>query len=155
MRPTNDQYNLLMAKTASLRATCGRRQVGCVLTNRNHQIISTGYNSVASGIPHCPDEFPCPGAYDKSGNSSRCIANHAEDVAIAKCADIYSIYTCYVTASPCPDCVRRLLDTGCKRIVFIEEYTNTEGRILWESRNLKWQQVSISQFVRDNTINID
>lgn len=142
-RPTNDQYNLMMAMTASLRATCGRRKVGCVLTDKNHRILSTGYNSVASGIPHCPDDFPCPGAYDKSGDSSRCIARHAEDVAIAKCSDIHQIYACYVTASPCSSCVRRLLDTSCKRIVFLEEYTDTEGKVLWESRGLKWQQVDI------------
>ncbi len=139
-RPTNDEYYIRMAVTASLRATCGRRSVGCILTDKNHRMISSGYNSVATGIPHCPDEHPCPGASDKSGDSSRCIARHSEDIAIAKCFDIYQIHTCYVTASPCPDCVRRLLDTSCKRIVYLEEYTNTEGRILWESRGLKWQQ---------------
>jgi len=139
MRPSNDQYFLDIALAVSKRATCGRRQVGCVLTDINHRIISTAYNSVASQYPHCPDESPCPGARDKSGNSSRCIANHAEALALIKCPDIYKIYTCYVTASPCPDCVRKLIDTGCKRIVYAEEYTNTEGRILWESRGLVWK----------------
>jgi dCMP deaminase len=142
-RPSNDEYFLGIAQAVSKRATCGRRMVGTVLTDRNHNIISTGYNSVASGIPHCPDEALCAGAFDKSGDSSRCIARHSEDIAIAKCSDIYKIHTCYVTASPCVHCVRRLLDTSCKRVVFIEEYTDTTGRVLWESRGLQWSHVEI------------
>ena len=145
MRPTNDQYFLGIAKSVSLRATCGRRQVGCVLTDKNHRILSTGYNSVATGIPHCPDEEPCPGAMDKSGDSSRCIARHAEDIAITKCHDIFQIHTCYVTASSCIHCVRRLLDTSCKRIVFIEPYPSPEAQILWESRGYKWNQITLKK----------
>ena len=143
MRPTNDQYFIGIAKSVSLRATCGRRQVGCVLTDTNHRILSTGYNSVATGIPHCPDESPCPGARDKSGDSSRCIARHSEDIAISKCSDIYRIHTAYVTASPCIHCVRRLLDTSCKRIVFLDPYPSPEAQILWESRGYKWNQVTL------------
>ena len=141
MRISNDEYFLNIAKAVSLRATCGRRSVGCVLTDINHRIISTGYNSVPSGYPHCPDEEPCPGAIDKSGDTSRCIAKHAEDIAIAKCSDIFSIHTCYVTVSPCLSCVRRLIDTSCKRIVFNNEYPDKEAKILWESYNRKWEEV--------------
>jgi len=139
MRPSNDEYFLNIALAVSKRATCGRRQVGCVLTDINHRIISTAYNSVASGLDHCPDESPCPGARDKSGDSSKCIARHAEQIAIAKCPDIYSIYSCYITCSPCASCTRMLLDTSCKRIIYAEDYTDTEGRILWESRGLVWK----------------
>jgi len=145
-RPSNDQYFLNIAKTVSERATCSRRSVGCVLTDKNHRIISTGYNSVPSGYPHCShdggDDKPCAGALDKSGNTSRCIAKHAEDIAIAKCSDIFSIYTCYITVSSCIACVRRLIDTSCERIVFSEEYTDKEAMVLWESYNRKWMKVN-------------
>jgi dCMP deaminase len=140
-RPNNDQYFIGIAIAVSKRATCGRRQVGAVLTDRNHRILSTGYNSVASGLPHCPDDEPCPGAYDKSGNTSRCIARHAEDVAIAKCPNIYEVYTAYVTTQPCAACVRRLLDTGCQRIVFKDSYPCNEGEVLWVSQGRKWAQL--------------
>jgi len=142
MRPSNDAYFLGIAKAVSKRATCGRRQVGCVLTDKNHRIISTGYNSVASGLPHCPDEEPCPGAYDKSGNTSRCIARHAEDVAIAKCPNVYEIYTAYVTTQPCVACVRRLLDTNCRRIVYAEPYPDNQSEILWVSMGHQWSQIN-------------
>ena len=142
MRPTNDEYFVNIADAVSKRATCGRRQVGCVLTDSNHRIVSTGYNSVASKMPHCPDEEPCPGAYDKvrgnAGKGSKCIAKHAEDIAIAKCADIYSIYTCYTNLQPCVACVRRLLDTSCKRIVFKNDYPDNEAEILWTSFGRTW-----------------
>ncbi|RKY42312.1 MAG: hypothetical protein DRP85_03235 [Candidatus Makaraimicrobium thalassicum] len=140
-RPSNDEFFLGIAEAVSRRATCHRRSVGCVLVDINQNIISTGYNSVASRIPHCNPESPCPGAFDKSGDTSRCIARHAEDVAIAKCKDIYSIRTVYVTDSPCLACVRRLLDTSCTRIVFEKKYTDQSGAVLWESRGLAWSHV--------------
>ena len=141
-RLTNDQYFIDIAIAVSKRATCGRRLVGCVLTDNNHRVISTGYNSVPSKMPHCPDEAPCPGAYGKSGDTSKCIARHAEDVAIGKCHDIYTIYTCYVTVSPCTACVRRLLDTSCQRIVFGGEYPDTGGKDLWQSMGRTWENVN-------------
>jgi len=136
-RPSNDTYFLNIARAVSLRGTCRRRQVGAVFTDENHRIISTGYNSVASKLPHCYDH-PCPGGFDKSGDTSRCIARHAETIALSKCNDIYSIRTAYVTASPCIDCTRALLDTSCQRIVFSSLYPHPESQIIWESYNRKW-----------------
>ena len=141
MRPSNDAYFIGIAQAVSKRANCGRRQVGAVLTDINHRVISTGYNSVATGLPHCPDEEPCPGAYDKSGNTSRCIARHAEDVAIAKCSDIYQIHTVYVTTQPCVACVRRLLDTNCQRIVYLESYPDNASEIFWVSQGRRWSKL--------------
>jgi len=131
-------YFLSIAAAVSQRATCGRRSVGCVLVDKHHNIISTGYNSVPSGHPHCPTQESCPGASDESGDTSRCIARHAEDIALSKCKDIYAVHTCYVTVSPCANCVRRLIDTGCKRIVFEDLYTDKVAESIWTSEDRVW-----------------
>lgn len=42
-----------LAAVSALRATCYRRQVGAVLLNSRGHVLSTGYNGVAAGQPHC------------------------------------------------------------------------------------------------------
>jgi len=141
MRPSNDAYFIGIAVAVSKRATCGRRQVGCVLTDRNHRIISTGYNSVASGQPHCPDEEDCGGSKQASGNTSMCIAQHAESIALAKCNDIFQIHTAYITTQPCVSCARKLLDTSCVRIVFLEPYPDEQSETIWVGAGRRWSQL--------------
>lgn len=154
MRPTRDEYHLRAAENAATMSTCIRRSVGCVLTNaRGHQ-LSSGYNGVESGAPHCnhPVEvarvqslneyraeilyehpYRCEGADQPSGKGLElCGAIHAEQNALLQCPDVYQIHTCYVTHSPCIHCVKLLLGTSCQRIVFRERYAHDQ------SASLKW-----------------
>lgn len=137
-RPNIHQYFLNIAHEASLRATCCRRQVGCVLVDEHSQIISTGYNGVASGLVHCIDT-PCPGANLPSGTGlNLCEAIHAEANALIQCNRPQDVHYCYSTASPCINCLRMLLNTSCKHIVFSEEYPHPESKQLWEGQGRKW-----------------
>lgn len=134
IRKSWDECFLNVAKEIATMGTCVRRQVGCVLTNENNKILSTGFNGVPPGWDHCrfdPDHR-CPGADAPSGtNLNGCYANHAEQNALAHCADRFKIHTCYCTASPCVICVKELLHSSCCRIVFLEEYTQPEAKDLW------------------------
>lgn len=56
-RPNKGVYFLSMARLVSSRATCCRRSVGCVITNERGHVLSTGYNGVAAGQPHCGDQI--------------------------------------------------------------------------------------------------
>lgn len=152
MRITRDQWAMDMAVVTASRATCLRRSVGCVFLNSRGHVISTGYNGVASGLPHCnePDKYSlerwdikypnaCPGASASSGtNLDACQAIHAEQNALLQCKDVYDIETAYVTTSPCVTCTKLLLNTRCKRIIYLEEYPHTEARQLWQSANREW-----------------
>ena len=137
-RPSKHTYFLEIASTVAKRSTCARRQVGCVLVDQYDQILATGYNGVAKGLPHCTDE-PCSGAGLPSGTGlSLCMAIHGEANALIQCRAINDIVTCYCTASPCVNCIRMLLNTPCYSIVFLEEYPHPESRLLWESQGRKW-----------------
>lgn len=143
MRPSHDQYFLALAKLVSTRGTCSRRNVGCVLVDERRHIIATGYNGVPSGFAHCIDS-PCPGASAKSGEGlDLCEAIHAEQNALLQCANVYAIDTVYCTASPCITCLKLLLNTSCKRIVFLEEYPHSRSKELWESCGREWIQGSL------------
>lgn len=131
-RPTPDEWGLQLAMVTSLRATCARRKVGCVLTNDRGQVVATGYNGPPRGFAHCTPEHPCPGAAAPSGTGlDLCEAVHAEQNALLQCAAVHEVQTCYVTASPCVTCVKLLLNTGCRRIVFLEPYPHDVARELW------------------------
>lgn len=137
-RPSRDDTGLLLALTLAQRGTCARRKVGCVLVDENFRIIGTGYNGPASGEPHCI-EAPCAGAGLPSGTGlSVCEAIHAEANALIDCRDVRRIDTCYCTTSPCRDCVKLLLGTGCRRVVFIENYTHTDAQDLWRRAGRQW-----------------
>jgi len=137
-RVSIEEYFLRMAQVAAIRGTCPRRRAGCVLVDENNKLLSTGYNGNPSGHTHCID-VPCPGALAPSGEGLElCEAIHAEINAIAQCIDPRTIHTCYTTTSPCIHCVKSLLATNCKRIVFLEAYPHTEAKILWEKSNREW-----------------
>ena len=137
-RISRDGVGLLIARSWSLRATCVRRRVGCLLVDEGHRTLASGYNGPASGMPHCIDH-PCGGAHLPSGTGlDACEAIHAEANALMYCADPRRISTCYVTASPCVACCKMLLGTGCHRIVFVDEYPHPEARDLWLRSGREW-----------------
>ncbi len=132
-RPSFDEYFSAISSVVATRSTCARRAVGAVLVDRHHRIIGTGYNGNARGLPHCIDEA-CPGASAPSGTGlDSCEAIHAEANALVNCENHLAIDTVYVTASPCVSCTKLLMNTSCKRIVYLDEYPNN-GRHLWEGK---------------------
>lgn len=126
MRPSIEKYFLSMSKLVATRSTCMRRNVGCVVTDEMNFVISTGYNGIVSGQPHCVDS-PCLGV--NSGSSEdleQCMAVHAEQNAILTC-DSRKIHTIYTTVSPCITCAKLICNTSCSKVVYLEEYSDTKG----------------------------
>lgn len=170
MRISRDEWAIQLAMTTAQRSTCCRRMVGAVLLNHAGHVLATGYNGVAAGLPHCnelgvrdtgrqffgkeqklleldpkdPRSYPnaCSGAFSASGtNLDGCEAIHAEQNALLQCKDVREIHTCYCTASPCVTCTKLLLNTGCMRVVFVDEYPHPAARDLWTRAGREWVQL--------------
>lgn len=125
-RTSTVDVGLLIARAWSLRSTCPRRQVGCILVDDTGHPLSSGYNGPASGQLHCT-EHPCPGAGLPSGTGlEKCEAIHAEANALLRCPDVTRVHACFVTHSPCLDCVKLLLNTGCRHVFFEHAYSHDE-----------------------------
>ena len=121
-RESKHQYFLKIAKLVATRATCPRREVGCVIINKYGHIKATGYNGVPAGYMHCTD-IPCGGQNMQSGTGlTFCMATHAEQNALLQCHDVMDIHTIYITVSPCITCAKLIANTSCKRIIYAEEY---------------------------------
>lgn len=118
-RKSWDQYFMDIASMVATRATCDRLHVGCVIA-KDKRIISTGYNGSPSGQPHCDD------VGHLYNDQKRCIRTiHAEQNAIlySNREDLEGA-TAYVTHQPCENCAKLLVQSGVKRIVFKEKYSN-------------------------------
>lgn len=158
IRPSINEWGLRLAELTAQRSTCLRRAVGAVLLDAAGHILATGYNGVATGLPHCNeptspgqpgDNGPvyahaCSGAFSPSGtNLDGCQAIHAEQNALLQCRDVSAIRTCCISASPCITCVKLLLNTACEEVVFAEEYPHQSARVLWVSSGRTWTQLSL------------
>jgi len=113
-----DRYFMNLALQAATRSTCPRKSVGAVIV-RDKSILSTGYNGSIRGAPHC-DEAGC---LMENGHCVRTV--HAEANAIVQAArngvrlDGAEIY---VTASPCFNCFKLIVNAGIRTIYFGEFY---------------------------------
>lgn len=123
-------YYMHMARWLSRKATCPKKQVGCVIVDINNKVISTGYNKVPNGCISCIKN-PC------SRRLKNCHAIHAEALALVKCKQPQAIHTIYVTLSPCFECAKLIADTYCQRVIYIEDYKNSDGIELLKKSNIE------------------
>ena len=119
------QYNLdcrylRMAQIWAENSYCKRRQVGALVV-KDKMIISDGYNGTPSGFDNiCEDET----------NTTDPYVLHAEANAITKLARSSNNSdgaTLYVTASPCIECAKLIIQAGIKRVIYGEEYRLSDG----------------------------
>ena len=129
-RTTWDAYFMKIAQQVATRSTCDRKFVGAVI-ERDHMILSTGYNGSIRGLPHC----------DEAGHlmeNDHCIATiHAEANAIIQAARNGVNITksaMYVTSSPCWTCFKMIANAGIVRICYGEFYR--DERVFEISRRL-------------------
>ncbi len=125
-----DLRYMKMARIWAENSYCVRRQVGALLV-KNQMIISDGYNGTPSGFPNqCEDE----------NNTSFPYVLHAEANAITKVARSNNSSegaTLYVTASPCMECAKLIIQAGIKRVVYGEKYRIMDGVELMEKAGIE------------------
>ena len=115
-----DLRYIRMAKIWAENSYCKRRQVGAIIV-KDKMIISDGYNGTPSGFENiCEDESGLTKPY----------VLHAEANAITKIArsgNNSDGATLYVTAAPCIECAKLIIQAGIKRVVYSEEYRLKDG----------------------------
>lgn len=121
MEPTKfDKAYLKMAMEWAKLSYCERKQVGALIV-KDRMIISDGYNGTPSGSENCCE--------DENGITQWYVL-HAEANAILKLAGSTQSAkdaTLYLTLSPCKECSKLVLQAGIKKIVYINEYSDTQG----------------------------
>ena len=124
-----DLRYLRMARIWAENSYCKRRQVGALVV-KDKMIISDGYNGTPSGFENVCEENDVTKPY----------VLHAEANAITKLARSSNNSdgsTLYVTASPCIECAKLIIQAGIKRVVYAEKYRLNEGIKLLERAGIK------------------
>lgn len=115
-----DRRYIRMAGIWAENSYCQRRKVGALIV-KDKMIISDGYNGTPSGFENiCEDE----------NNVTKPYVLHAEANAITKIARSNNSSdgaTLYVTASPCIECAKLIIQAGIKRVVYSEKYRLEDG----------------------------
>lgn len=99
---------------------CKRKKVGALIV-KDRMIISDGYNGTPSGFENnCEDE---------DGKTNWYVL-HAEANAILKIAG--STQSCkdatlYITMSPCKECSKLILQSGIRKVVYMNVYSDNSG----------------------------
>lgn len=133
-----DRRYLRMAKIWAENSYCKRRQVGALIV-KGKSIISDGYNGTPSGFENlCEDEE----------NRTKPYVLHAEANAITKVAKSNNSSegaTLYVTASPCIECAKLIIQSGIKRVVYSEMYRCCDGIELLQQANITVDLVEVEE----------
>ena len=125
-----DNRYMRMARIWAENSYCQRRQVGALLV-KDKMIISDGYNGTPSGF-----ENNC----ENDEGLSKPYVLHAEANAITKVARSSNSSdgaTLYVTASPCIECAKLIIQAGIKRVVYGEKYRLVDGIELLERAGIE------------------
>lgn len=115
-----DRRYLRMARIWAENSYCERRKVGALLV-KDQMIISDGYNGTPAGFENICE--------DADGHTKAYVL-HAEANAITKVArsgNSSEGSTLYVTASPCVECSKLIIQSGISRVVFNDLYRITDG----------------------------
>ena len=133
-----DQRYLRMARIWAENSYCQRRQVGALVV-KNKMIISDGYNGTPSGFENvCEDEQ----------NVTKPYVLHAEANAITKLARSSNNSegaTIYITASPCIECAKLIIQAGIRRVVYGEQYRLTDGIELLQRAGIEVVFIDINE----------
>ncbi len=125
-----DKRYLRMATIWAENSYCERRKVGALIV-KDKMIISDGYNGTPSGFENiCEDEEGITKPY----------VLHAEANAITKIAcsnNSSKDATMYVTASPCIECAKLIIQSGIKRVVYSQQYRLDDGVRLLEKAKIE------------------
>lgn len=115
-----DKRYLRMAAIWAENSYCERRKVGAILV-KDKMIISDGFNGTPAGF-----ENVC----ETPEGTTKPYVLHAEANAITKVARSNNSSegsTLYITASPCLECSKLIIQAGIKRVVFNDLYRLSDG----------------------------
>ena len=133
-----DKSYLTMAGVWAENSYCQRRKVGALIV-KDRMIISDGYYGTPCGFENvCEDENGITKPY----------VLHAEANAITKVAKSNNSSdgaTLYVTAAPCVECAKLIIQSGIKRVVYRDSYRVTDGLELMERAGIELLQITADE----------
>lgn len=139
-----DEYFMGIATLSSMRSKDPNTRVGACIVNNEKKIISVGYNGMPTG---CSDDIM---PWDREGdfeNTKYAYVCHAELNAILNCTASLKNATLYVTLFPCNECAKAIIQSGIKKVIFLDnKYKGTSENNasvrLFDTAGIEYKQFS-------------
>ncbi|MFT6165747.1 MAG: dCMP deaminase [Vicingaceae bacterium] len=129
-----DRAYLRMASEWGALSHCERKQVGALIV-KDSMIISDGYNGTPTGFDNCCED---------ENKKTQWYVLHAEANAImkvAKSTNNSNGATLYITLSPCRECSKLVLQSGIKRVVYLNAYKDNSGLKFLEKAGVELEHI--------------
>lgn len=131
------------------KSNCLSRKVGCIIVDKEHKLLATGYNEQVHGQEAC---ITCKRYQELSGtriapalSHEVCLAVHAEQMAICNAAiSNRSIKggIMYVSTEPCVVCAKLIISAKICAVYYLDRY-NGKGSKLLEDAGINVKQVML------------
>jgi len=138
IRPSWDDIWMDFAHNLSLRSTCRRASVGCVVVSDDNSIVlGLGYNGGPKGLNNdCISDEP-----------GKCGHLHAEINCLIKTNyRDHAQKKVYLTLSPCYNCSVALINAGIQEVIYRDEYRDMSGPALLAQAGIKIRQFPEKRF---------
>lgn len=116
-----DEYFMGVAMLSAMRSKDPNTQVGACIVNQNKRIVGIGYNGLPFGCSD--DKFP----WNRDGDfldTKYPYVVHAEPNAILNATNDLNGATLYVSLFPCNECMKLIIQSGIKEIVYLDDKYN-------------------------------
>lgn len=138
-----------VASLASKRSKDPNTSVGACIVSSDKKILSIGYNGFPRGISD--DEFP----WGNEGNfleTKYPYVVHAEANAILNTTLPLFGATIYVTLFPCNECVKLIIQSGIKKIIYADnKYAGTKENMaatkMLDAASIKYEKMEFGEVV--------
>ena len=123
-----DEYFMGVALLSAKRSKDPSTKVGACIVNTKKRIVGIGYN----GFPYGCDDDVFPWDRDKEGflDNKYAYVVHAEPNAILNATCSLENCTLYVSLFPCNECAKLIIQSGIKKVVYIDDkYSGTDSDI--------------------------
>lgn len=122
-----DEYFMGIALLSAQRSKDANTQVGACIVSPEHKIISVGYNGMPTG---CDDDVM---PWEREGSfldTKYPFVCHAELNAILNSSASLKGCTLYVTLYPCNECTKAIIQSGIRRVVYLDnKYADSDATV--------------------------
>lgn len=125
--PAWDDYFMMLSIVTAMRSKDPNTQVGAVIADADHKLVSTGYNGTADGMPDDEIDWSRPAKYPYLIHAEK----NAIDQMLAARGRLGGV-TLYVTGQPCHQCMNNALHNKVKKIVYGPQQINMVDEAEWE-----------------------
>lgn len=120
-----NEYFMGIALLSAQRSKDSHTQVGACIVNDQHKIVSVGYNGMPTGCEDSKMPWEREGEFLETKYPFVC---HAELNAILNCNTDLHGCTLYVTLFPCNECAKAIIQSGIKRVIYLDnKYEGTDS----------------------------